>query len=88
MDRLPRLVPRINSSGQLLRTPLPVIIARTGIATVYGLDGPGIESPLEAIFYSPVQNGPVAHPASYIMGTGSLSGAKRLGRRFNSLPYI
>jgi hypothetical protein len=41
-----------------------------GIATAYGLDGPGIES-RGMRFSAPVQNGPEAHPASCTMGTGS-----------------
>ena len=44
-----------------------------GIATRYRLDGPGIESRWGARFSAPVQTGPGAHPASYTMGTGSLS---------------
>jgi hypothetical protein len=39
-----------------------------GIATDYGLDGSGIAH---------VQTVPGAHPASYIMGTGSFPGVKR-----------
>jgi hypothetical protein len=39
-----------------------------GIATDYGLDGPGIESRRGRDF-SPVQTGPGAHPASYKLGT-------------------
>jgi hypothetical protein len=50
-----------------------------GIATRYRLDGPGIESRWRARFSAPVQTGPVAHPASYTMGTGSFSGVKRPG---------
>jgi hypothetical protein len=46
-----------------------------GIATRYGLDGPGIESPV-----APFQIGPEAHPASCTMGTGSSRGVKRPGR--------
>jgi hypothetical protein len=34
-----------------------------GIATVYGLDGPGIESRWGAKFSTPVPTGPGAHPA-------------------------
>jgi hypothetical protein len=45
-----------------------------GIATGYGLDGPGIE------FFAHVQTGPEAHPASCTMGTGSFPGVKRSGR--------
>jgi hypothetical protein len=43
-----------------------------GIATRYGLDGPGIESRWGARFSAPVQTGPGADPASYTMGTGSI----------------
>jgi hypothetical protein len=39
----------------------------------YGLDGPEIESRWGARFSAPAQTGPGAHPASYTMGTGSLS---------------
>ena len=41
-----------------------------GIATGYGLDGPG------ARFSAPVQTGPGTHPASCTMGTGSFPGVK------------
>ena len=44
-----------------------------GIETSYGLDGPGIELRYGAMFSAPVQTGPGAHPATYTMGTGSLS---------------
>ena len=44
-----------------------------GIATGYGLDGPGIES---LRFSAPVQTGPGAHPASCKMGTGFFPGVK------------
>jgi len=47
-----------------------------GIATGYGLDGPGIESRREARFSASVQTGPGAHPASCTMGTGSFPGVK------------
>jgi hypothetical protein len=42
-----------------------------GIATGYGLDGPGIETRWEARFSAPVQTGPGVHPASCAVGTGS-----------------
>jgi hypothetical protein len=52
-----------------------------GIATGYGLEGPGIESRWGARFSAPVQTGPGAHPASCTTGTGSfLGGKKRPGR--------
>ena len=45
-----------------------------GTATRYGLDGPGIESPVGARFFASVQTAPGAHPASYTMGTGVFPG--------------
>jgi hypothetical protein len=51
-----------------------------GIATRYGLDGPGIESRWGTRFFAHVQTGPEAHPASCSMGTGSFLGVKRPGR--------
>ena len=47
-----------------------------GIATRYGLDGPGL-NPFGAKFSTPVQTGPGAHPLSYTVGTGSFPGVKR-----------
>jgi len=49
-------------------------------ATCYGVDGPGIESRWEARFSAPVQIGPGAYPASYIMSSGYFPGVKRPGR--------
>jgi hypothetical protein len=49
-----------------------------GIATLYGLDGRGIESRCGARFSAPVHTG--AHPASYTVGIESFPGAKRAGR--------
>jgi hypothetical protein len=46
-----------------------------GIATGYGLDGPGIESRWGKDF-PPVHTGAGAHPASCTMGTGSFPGVK------------
>ena len=57
-----------------------------GIATRYGLDGPGIEFRREARFSAPVQTGPRAHPASYTTGTGSFSGVKWPGRGVDHPP--
>jgi hypothetical protein len=57
-----------------------------GIATRYGLDGPGIESRWGARFSAPVQTGPGAHTASYTVGTGSCPGAKRPGRGVDHPP--
>ena len=36
-------------------------------------------------FSPPIQTGPEAHPASYIMGTGSFPGVKRPGRGVDHL---
>jgi hypothetical protein len=49
-----------------------------GIATSYGLGGPGIESRWGA--------GPEAHPASCTMGTGSFPGVKS-GRGLTLIPH-
>ena len=49
------------------------------IAIRYGLKGLGIESRWRARFSAPVQTGPWAHPASFIMGTGSVPGGKTAG---------
>ena len=57
-----------------------------GIATGYGLDGPGIESRWGARFSAPVQTGTGAHPASCTMGTGSFPGVKS-GRGVTLTPY-
>ena len=54
-----------------------------GIATRYGLDGPGIEYRWGARFSALVQTGPAAHPASCTMctmSTGSFPDVKRPGR--------
>jgi hypothetical protein len=57
-----------------------------GIATGYGLDGPGIESRWGARFSAPVQTGPGAHPASCKMGTGSFPRVKS-GRDVTLTPH-
>ena len=59
-----------------------------GIATDYGLDGPGIEFWWGEIF-RPFQTGPGAHPASCTKGTGSFPGVK-YGRcmLFNTHPLL
>ena len=45
-----------------------------GIATGYGMDGPGIDSRWGARFSAPAQTGTRAHPASCTMGTASCPG--------------
>jgi hypothetical protein len=57
-----------------------------GIATGYGLDGPGIESRWGARIFTHVQTGPEAHPASCTMSTGSFPGVKRKGFGANHPP--
>ena len=44
-----------------------------GIATAYGLEGPGIESRWEARFSALVQAGPKAQPASWLQWVPGLS---------------
>ena len=58
-----------------------------GIATCYGLDGPGIESRLGARFSSHVQTGRGAHPAICTMGTGSFRAIKQPELGVDSLPH-
>ena len=48
-----------------------------GIATLYGPEGPGIETRYEVKFSASVQTGPGAHPDSYTKGNGSFLGVKR-----------
>ena len=55
-------------------------VSSVGIATDYGLDGPGIESRWGRDFPHPSRPGPGANPATYAMGTGSFPGVKRPGR--------
>jgi hypothetical protein len=57
-----------------------------GIATVYWLDGPRIESRCGARFFAPVQTGLEAHPASCTLGTGSFLGVRR-GRGVTLTPH-
>jgi len=57
-----------------------------GIATGYGLDGPGIESRWGTRFSTPVQTGPGARPASCTMSTGSFPGVKS-GRGVTLTPH-
>jgi hypothetical protein len=61
--------------------PQPVVgrDSSVGIATRYGLDGPGIESRWGARFSATVQTVACGHPASYTIGTGSFPGVKRRG---------
>jgi hypothetical protein len=56
-----------------------------GIATAYGLDGPGIECWWGPRFFAPVQTGPEAHPASCTRGIGSFMGV-RCGRGMTLTP--
>jgi len=57
-----------------------------GIATGYGLDGPGIESRWGGRYSAPVQTGPGAHPALCTTGTGSFPGFKS-GRGVTMTPH-
>jgi hypothetical protein len=57
-----------------------------GIATGYGLDGPGIESRWGKRFSAPVQTGPGAHTAACTMGSGTFPGVKS-GRGVTLTPH-
>ena len=60
-----------------------------GIATRYGLDGPGIESPWGgARFPAPVQTGAGVHPASCTTGTVYFVAVKRQGRGVDHPPHL
>ena len=59
-----------------------------GIATRYGVDGPGIESWWGARFSAPVQTGPGSHPASCTMGTGPFPRVKWPGRDADPPPPL
>ena len=65
----------VKSLRRIRRYPLDKVggDSSVGILICYVLDGPGIESRWWAGFSAPVQAIPGAHPASYKMGTGSLS---------------
>jgi hypothetical protein len=58
-----------------------------GIATRYGLDGPGDRISVGAKFSAPVPAIPGTHPASYTMGTGSLSRGVKRPRRDVDHPH-
>jgi hypothetical protein len=57
-----------------------------GIVTRYRLDGPGSPVPVGVRFFTAVQTGPGAHPASCTMGTGSFPGVKRPGHGVDHPP--
>jgi hypothetical protein len=57
-----------------------------GIATGYGLDGPGIKSWWGKRFSAPVQTSPGAHPASCTMVTRSFPGIKS-GQGLTLIPH-
>jgi hypothetical protein len=79
----------INENVSIFYTSTPTYRGRdssVGIATSYGLDGPGIESRWEARFFAHVQTGPGVHPASCTMATGSFPEVKRSGRYADHTP--
>ena len=59
-----------------------------GVATRYGLDGPGNESRWGARFSASVETGPGAHPVSYTMGSESFLGVKQPGRVVDHSPRL
>jgi hypothetical protein len=69
-----------------------IIVGRhnaVGIATRYGVEGPGIEYRWGVTFYTPVQTGPGADTASCKIGTGCFSpGVKWPRRGVNHPPHL
>ena len=76
LNQLRHRVPHFKINMNELKYPRHTV----GIATRYGLDGPGIESRWGARFSAPVQTGHGTHPASYTMGIGSFPGVRLPGR--------
>ena len=74
-DHLLRQIEHSTRCGIICSTVVLGPGSSVGIATNYGLDGPGIESRWGRDF-PPVQTGPGVHPASCTMGTGSFPGVK------------
>ena len=72
-------------------TPRRRVVGRdssVGLATRYGLDGPGVESRWGARFFAPVRTGPGARPAFYTIGTESFPGVKRPGAGVDHPPHL
>ena len=69
-------------------SPLHICREVVGIATGYGLYGPGIESRWGRKFSVPVQARPEAHLASCTIGTGVFLGLKRPGRDADHPPVL
>jgi hypothetical protein len=59
-----------------------------GIATRYGLDGPGIESRWRRNFSHPSRAALETNPASYTLGTGYFPAVKRPGRGAVHPPHL
>jgi hypothetical protein len=59
-----------------------------GLATEYGLDGPGIESRWGRGFFAYVQTDPGSHPGSCTMGKGSIPGVKQPRRGADHPPLL
>ena len=59
-----------------------------GIATRYGLDGPGTESRCGARFSANRPDRPWGPPSLVYMGTGSFPGVKRPGRGVDHPPHL
>ena len=85
--RVPILSYSIPTCPVSLRSSLTFRDSVVGIATRYGVDGPGFAPQWGRDFPLPVQTGPGAHRASCAMGTRFLSrGVKRPGRGVNHPP--
>ena len=77
---------QLNTILVKFRTTRQGLGSSVGIATFFGMGGPGGRIPVKARFSAPVQTGPGAHPASYTKGTVFFLGVKRPGRGVDQIP--
>ena len=73
---MPKMLGNLVAELKKVQRMYVCVCSSVGIATRYGLGGPGIESRWGSRFFAPVQTGPGAHPAYSTMGTGSFPGIK------------
>ena len=85
---MPKMLGNLVAELKKVQRMYVCVCSSVGIATRYGLGGPGIESRWGSRFFAPVQTGPGAHPAYSTMGTGSFPGVKRPERGVDHPPLL